>query len=437
MKFDRNALWETMLLYGVTDRSWLKEGETLAGAAELALKGGTTFLQLREKELDDAAFLSEARQLKELCSRYGVPFVINDNVGIALEMDADGVHVGQSDMEAGDVRKKIGPEKILGVSVQTVEQALLAQARGADYLGVGAVFPTGSKDDAKDVSHDMLQKICETVDIPVVAIGGIHAGNVSQLAGRGLAGIAVISAIFAQPDIEAAAADLKRRAAWMAMGSIRGAVFDVDGTLLDSSAVWDDAGAKYLVSVGIEAEEGLGRRLFEMSLDEGAAYMKETYHMQQSTEEILEGVLQVVEDFYFYEAPLKEGAAEVIHQLAERGIPMVIASSSKKEHIEAALTRLGIGHHFRHIFTCSEVGIGKHDPKIFLEACQLLGTRPEETWVFEDGLYAMKTAVKAGFPVVGVYDEASRADWEKIQQTAVMTVRNLSQYNLFWEEAGK
>lgn len=215
MRFDKDDL----LLYAVTDRTWLGPGETLDQAVEAALKGGTTFVQVREKHLDEDAFLEEARQLKILCRQYGVPFVVNDNVEIAMAVDADGVHVGQDDMEAGDVRRKIGPSKILGVSAQTVEQALLAQERGADYLGVGAVFTTGSKDDADDVSHDTLQAICEAVDIPVVAIGGISKNNVGQLAGRGLAGIAVISAIFGQPDIEAAAADLKQRTAAMVAGT--------------------------------------------------------------------------------------------------------------------------------------------------------------------------------------------------------------------------
>lgn len=211
MRFDKDDL----LLYAVTDRTWLGPGETLDQAVEAALKGGTTFVQLREKHLDEDAFLEEAGQLKILCRQYGVPFVVNDNVEIAMAVDADGVHVGQDDMEAGDVRRKIGPSKILGVSAQTVEQALLAQERGADYLGVGAVFATGSKDDADDVSHDTLQAICKAVDIPVVAIGGITRENVQQLTGRGLAGIAVISAIFAQDDIQKAAEDLRHRTAEM------------------------------------------------------------------------------------------------------------------------------------------------------------------------------------------------------------------------------
>ena len=197
-----------LLLYAVTDRSWLGE-QTLYEQVEEALKGGATFVQLREKELDDEAFLAEAIEIQELCRRYHVPFVVNDNVEIARKMNADGVHVGQSDMEAGDVRALLGADKILGVSAQTVEQALLAEQRGADYLGVGAVFHTGSKADADDVSHETLKAICEAVSIPVVAIGGIGKHNVLELKGSGICGIAVISAIFAAEDITHATAELK------------------------------------------------------------------------------------------------------------------------------------------------------------------------------------------------------------------------------------
>lgn len=200
-----------LLLYAVTDRSWLN-GETLYTQVEKSLQGGVTFIQLREKSLDEQHFLEEAKQLKELCKKYHVPFVINDNVDIALCIDADGVHVGQSDMEAGNVREKLGPNKIIGVSAQTVEQAILAEKRGADYLGVGAVFPTTSKDDAAEVSHETVKAICEAVNIPVIAIGGINKKNVSELSNLGLCGIAVISAIYAQPDIEAATRELKEAA---------------------------------------------------------------------------------------------------------------------------------------------------------------------------------------------------------------------------------
>ena len=201
---NREQLRKDLLLYAVTDRSWLGN-ETLYEQVEKALKGGATFIQLREKELDEEHFMEEAVALKELCHKYHVPFVINDNVRIAKDMDADGVHVGQSDMEADDVRK------ILGVSAQTVEQAVLAEKMGADYLGVGAVFSTSTKKDAADASKETLKAICEAVNIPVIAIGGIGADNILSLQGSGICGIAVVSAIFAAKDIEAATKVLKDR----------------------------------------------------------------------------------------------------------------------------------------------------------------------------------------------------------------------------------
>ncbi len=204
-----NCTKESLLLYAVTDRHWLGE-ETLTQQVEKALKGGATFVQLREKDLDEEHFEQEALELQKLCREYQVPFVINDNVALAQKIHADGVHVGQSDMEAGSVRSLLGNDRILGVSAQTVEEALLAEKEGADYLGVGAVFPTGSKDDADDVSFETLRAICEAVSIPVIAIGGITEANVKQLSGSGIVGVAVISAIFAQKDIEGAAASLKK-----------------------------------------------------------------------------------------------------------------------------------------------------------------------------------------------------------------------------------
>ena len=202
-----NISKKDMLLYVVTDRSWLGKND-LAAQVEDTLRAGATFVQLREKQLDDAAFLAEARRIKAVTDRYGVPFVINDNVRVALACGADGVHVGQEDMEAGDVRKLLGPDKILGVSAHTMEEARLAAARGADYLGVGAVFSTSTKLDVNTLPFETLREICGAVSIPVVAIGGINRDNIRKLKGSGIGGVAVISAIFAQPDIYAAAREL-------------------------------------------------------------------------------------------------------------------------------------------------------------------------------------------------------------------------------------
>lgn len=204
MKCDKKDL----LLYAVTDRHWLGN-KSLHEVVKESLDGGVTFVQLREKSLDDETFFAEAVDIQNLCREYNVPFVVNDNVDIAVRMNADGVHVGQRDMEADNVRAKLGPDKIIGVSAQTVEQAILAEKMGADYLGVGAVFPTGSKDDAEDVSYETLKAICEAVSIPVIAIGGISIQNVEKLGGSGICGIAVISAIYAQKNIKEASRELK------------------------------------------------------------------------------------------------------------------------------------------------------------------------------------------------------------------------------------
>ena len=199
MKVDKSS----MLLYAVTERSWLKN-RSLPDAVEEALKAGVTFLQLREKDLDYDSFLQIAIEIKKITDKYKIPYVINDNVDVAIACGADGVHVGQEDMDAKDVRKIIGSDKILGVSAETVEQAIKAEQSGADYLGVGAVFPSPTKLDADVVSFETLKEICKAVSIPVVAIGGINEDNAMKLAGSGIAGIAVISGIFAQDDIAAA-----------------------------------------------------------------------------------------------------------------------------------------------------------------------------------------------------------------------------------------
>lgn len=216
-----------LALYGVTDRWWVKQKLEKAGVpvtddalreglladTRAALEGGMTYVQMREKgdPMTEDELLTEALALKALCEEYGVPFVIDDDVELAKKCGADGVHVGQSDMACVEARRALGERKVVGVSAQTVEQAVQAEKDGADYLGVGAVFPTGSKDDADDVSHDTVKAICDAVSIPVIAIGGISKDNVGQLAGLGLDGIAVISAVYAADDLKAATEDLKAR----------------------------------------------------------------------------------------------------------------------------------------------------------------------------------------------------------------------------------
>lgn len=213
MKCDK----ETMLLYAVTDRAWTGR-QTLTEQVEEALKGGVTCVQLREKHLNDPDFLQEAKDICALCREYGVPFIVNDNVEVAIACKADGVHVGQEDMEAGRVRKLIGEDMILGVSAHTVEEARKAVENGADYLGLGSVFPTNTKSDVDVMQRETLQAICSAVDVPIVAIGGINRDNLSSLKGSGVDGVALVSAIFSAENIEEACRELKALSREMVQG---------------------------------------------------------------------------------------------------------------------------------------------------------------------------------------------------------------------------
>ena len=202
---------EDMLLYAVTDRTWLN-GRRLYDQVKETLEGGATIIQIREKDLDDESFIKEALEIKSLCSQYNVPLIINDNINVALKVDADGVHIGQDDMNAKNVRALLGPDKIIGVSAHNVEEALAAVNAGADYLGSGAAFSTDSKSNVNIIDRIELKNICKAVDIPVTAIGGINEKNILELSGLGISGVAVISAIFAADDIKEQTIKLKQLA---------------------------------------------------------------------------------------------------------------------------------------------------------------------------------------------------------------------------------
>lgn len=202
---------EAMRLYLVTDRHWLKD-ETLSEQVEQAIQEGVSFIQIREKQLSVADFIEEAKAIKKVTDQYGVPFVVNDNIEVALAVNADGVHVGQNDLNPKAVRALLGDEKIIGVSARTVEQALKAQAEGADYIGVGAVFGTSTKKDAQPLSHEVLKEITQAVSIPVVAIGGINEENILQLKGTGIDGVAVVSAILGADHVAQAASQMRKLA---------------------------------------------------------------------------------------------------------------------------------------------------------------------------------------------------------------------------------
>ncbi len=201
---------EHLLLYAITDRAWT-DRKSFMQQAEEALIGGITMLQLREKNLDEESFTEEAVQIKKLCHKYNVPLIINDNVKVALQSEADGVHVGALDTPVRQIRQAAGENFIIGATAKTIEQAKKAEADGADYLGVGAVFSSPTKQNAIRITKDKLREICASVSIPAVAIGGIGLSNVSELAGGGMCGIAVVSAVFGADDITASTMKLKEK----------------------------------------------------------------------------------------------------------------------------------------------------------------------------------------------------------------------------------
>lgn len=217
----------------------------------------------------------------------------------------------------------------------------------------------------------------------------------------------------------------------------RAAVFDVDGTLLNSMSVWEDLGVRYLKRSQIEPEPDLGEILFPMTVEEGVKYIKKRYGLSMECEEIMDEIMEIVRDFYFYEVSLKEGAEEVLKELKRCKIPMAIATSGERALVETAFERLGIRKYFQAILTCTEVGAGKREPLIYQKAAAVLGAAPEETWVFEDALYAIKTAKAAGFHTVGVYDRSSQKEWKEIITEADISVKTFAEWKELWMHAGR
>ncbi len=425
----QTKLREAMRLYAVTDSAWLN-GRALEDDVREALKGGATFIQIREKSLDYETFRERAKRVQQVCREYQVPFVVNDEVDLAKEIAADGVHIGQSDMELERARRLLGPDKIIGVSVRTVEQALRAEAGGADYLGVGAVFHTSTKADAADVSAGELRAICQAVTIPVVAIGGIGLGNIHRLAGSGIDGIAVVSAIFGSEDIQEAARELRRKAEElfarkrMILQEAKCAAFDVDGTLIDSMGMWRELGDRYLAVKGLSPKPGLWEAIKVLTLPQSGVYLKETYGMQETAEEIMEEIAEMVRQFYDEEAQEKPGALKYLRYLSGRGVCLCFATASERRQVEPALRRLGMWEYFDKSFTCTEVGIDKNTPQFWKYVANSCGFQPEDMEVYEDAPHAAKSAMEAGCPVTAVYDESSAENEEELRQIAHRYIRS-------------
>lgn len=403
-----------MLLYAVTEDSPGSIQE-LCSDAEAALTGGVTFLQLRLKSAPREKTLEAATALKTLAAKYSVPFVINDDPSIAAKTDCDGVHVGQSDISAEDARIIIGPDKILGVSVQTPQEAIAAEKAGADYLGVGAVFPSGTKTDAAIVSKQTLAEICRSVSIPVVAIGGITRENMRELTGTGIAGSALVSAIFGQNDIRKAASDLL---ACSLLTTMKAAVFDLDGTLLDSMPVWSNVGIDYIKSLGITPKPDTWARLLPMTMRQSADYFATEYGIGKTADEIIAEVNMIPKEAYAHKIRFKPYALEFLRSLKRLGIPMCIATATDRILVESALKRLGALDLFEFIITSSEFGSGKEKAGIFRYSIEKLGGTACDTVIFEDAWHAIRTACNDGLRVIALQDDSARPHDDEIKMLA-------------------
>jgi len=388
-------------LYAVTD-----EGPDLVERVRLAIKGGATCIQHRAKGASFEAAKADALAVRAVCRDAGVPFIVNDSLELALAVGADGLHVGQDDVPAREARCALGPEAILGVSAATVADAVRAVQDGADYIGTGAVFPSTTKPDAACVTQTALQAICGAVKIPVVAIGGIHAGNLRELEHSGIAGVAVVSAIFSAPDVTAAARELKKLVGStdFTLRDEVGMILDFDGTILDSMRVWLGLAQDFLRMQGAEPRPELDSQLADCAdLTAGAAWLQKEYALKLTPEETLHGLLDLLNARYLA-CELKPGAEGFLREAARRGCRLVIGTASDRKAVEAILAKHGLLGLFSSILTTGETGFDKKDPAFYWRALEHLGTRPGDTWLFDDAPFCLKAARSCGIRTAGVPD---------------------------------
>ena len=388
-------------LYAVTD-----DGPNLIERVRLALEGGATCIQHRAKGASFEAAKADALAIQSLCREFGVPFIVNDSLELALAIGADGLHVGQKDIVATAARRALGPDAVLGVSASSVLEAVKAAWSGADYIGVGAVFPTSTKLDAACVTHTALRAICGAVNIPAVAIGGIHAGNLLRLEHSGIAGVAVVSAIFGAPDVKAAARELKSLVdrADFALPDETGMILDFDGTVLDSMRVWRGLASDFLRANGAEPKSDLDEQLARCTdLVAGAAYLQKEYGLKLTPEETMQGLLDMLNTRYLA-CELKPGAEEFLREAARRGCRMVIGTASDRKSVEAVLAKHGLLDLFLDIITTGETERDKNDSAFYWTALERLGTRKSSTWVFDDIPACLEAARSGGLRTAGVPD---------------------------------
>ena len=413
---------EDMQLYAVTDTQWLN-GRDFLEVIESVLANGATFLQLREKNATHEEIVAKAKAIKPIAKKYGVLFVIDDDIYAAKEADVDGVHIGQNDASYEKAREVLGEGKIIGMTVKTRQQAENAIRLGADYVGMGAVFHTSTKKDAKDMSRETLLELAGMMeDIPVVAIGGISYDNCDYLKDTGVDGIAVVSAIFASDDCALATRKLFVKTREL-FGKKRNIIMDMDGTLADSMPFWKNSAREYAILRGADIPDDFDEITGVMDLNDYAEYVKNVLGIDTNLEQITEAAVEIMNKHYEKDIPAKDGMTELVTREYEAGSRLVVFTASDRRSVEILLSHLGIRECFYDIYTVYDVGLKKSDKNSYLKVAELAGMKDtSQVWVYEDILRGVKAAKEAGLNVCAVYDEDSAGDWEDIKELADKTL---------------
>ena len=413
---------EDMQLYAVTDTQWLN-GRDFLEVIESVLANGATFLQLREKNATHEEIVAKAKAIKPIAKKYGVPFVIDDDIYAAKEADVDGVHIGQNDASYEKAREVLGEGKIIGMTVKTRQQAENAIRLGADYVGMGAVFHTSTKKDAKDMSRETLLELAGMMeDIPVVAIGGISYDNCDYLKDTGVDGIAVVSAIFASDDCALATRKLFVKTREL-FGKKRNIIMDMDGTLADSMPFWKKSAREYAILRGADIPDNFDEITGVMDLNDYAEYVKNVLGIDTNLEQITEAAVEIMNKHYEKDIPAKDGMTELVTREYKAGSRLVVFTASDRRSVEILLSHLGIRECFYDIYTVYDVGLKKSDKNSYLKVAELAGMKDtSQVWVYEDILRGVKAAKEAGLNVCAVYDEDSAGDWEDIKELADKTL---------------
>ena len=406
-------LKSSLLLYAVTDRYWLN-GRKLKDDVEKAILGGATMIQLREKNLSTEDFIKEALEIKEVCKKYDIPFIINDSLEVFLAVDADGIHVGQNDLSADIVRKKIGPNKILGVSAETVSEALLAEKMGADYLGVGTIFSTSTKLDAINVTKEELARISYSVNIPVVAIGGITLDNIKELKNTMISGISVVSAIFKEEDIVNATSNLLKEVNKLFFNPDDYKLFivDYDGTLLNSLSMWEDIASRYVKSKGIEPELDLDNIVKLQTNDETALYLSKKYFNNINPNDLILDIDSFIEKEYL-KIKINKGALELLDNIKDKG-KVVLFTATSKSLIEKSLKINDIENIFEKLYTSTNFNYTKTDGTGFIKLLENEKIKLEDAIVIEDSTHAICGAKNKGFKVLTIATYKNILDIDKL-----------------------